>query len=998
MKTLESYFLVHRLMNNQNKKLLSLSNDIPVMNKRISSFIEDLRDNNSSYFTHISQIDPRGKFRIERDSDDQFFEIYQDELFNDPDKFVAGIGECPKDIAPIRDDSDIKIIMSEHKHIDKTKYLYTEDDITTKIGTYQKVIREISENVKNYQLICFLLEKPAPYSIGDDLKSGFHLHFPFAFIDKYNANIHLYPRVLERLAGIKLGTGLGTLDKITDKSVTSKCWLLYGGMKSVKSGSYRLTKIYNADLRQITLKEALRHYKLYDSEEEEIPYTKPLEYYLPRILSIRQRQPALTIKQNLEIIGRKKLPKKENNNKIYNDDLTINELYKKCTELMDMISVKRVNDYDSWMSLGWTLYSIGEGAVEFMDLWINKSRQTTIPNNFSEIRCIYEWERMHKGNYTIGTLKYLAEQDSPQQYAEYKLANMKKRLKSAIEGGHNDLAKILYDMYGNRFVCASMKKDGLWYMFDNHKWNESEEGIDLRTKISSELVQKYKPLANDLNTRMNSIVFDVENEDEDTKNEQKNLEQQLKCLRKLASNLKSHPFKNNIMKECREVFFKKEFVKKLNTNPYLIGFTNGIYDLKEMKHRPGNPDDCISMDTGYDYKEFNEDDEEVLALNDFLEKIFPNPELRQYFLEYCAMLLKGGNVNKIFLILSGVGHNGKSVAIELLEHTLGKYMIKFPTSMVTGKRTQSSQASPELMRSAGVRFAVVQEPGGKDRLNVGVIKELTGNDSVYGRGLYKDGEELKPMFNFAMICNNLPAMPSDEQAGWDRIRVLLFESRFLEANKCPETIEEQRKKKIFPRDTELSEKLPGMKQVFMWKLIQERKRILRNGRMPEPELVRQATDNYKNRNNVFLQFINDMLIKDDNEAMTVMKIYTIFREWFRNNLPGQQVPTKSDMEDDLILRWGKPIANKWKGWRVRTTKDDEREGKILIIDVENKEQHEEKEERKEKKKELPKRVAEKVLPTPPKRKIRNTKLFNSKSGEESNEDSEKEDFDINDLN
>ena len=334
------------------------------------------------------------------------------------------------------------------------------------------------------------------------------------------------------------------------------------------------------------------------------------------------------------------------------------------------------------------------------------------------------------------------------------------------------------------------------------------------------------------------------------------------------------------------------------------------------------------------------------------------------------MLLKGGNVRKIFLVLSGVGNNAKSVIMELLELMLGQYMIKFPTSMITGKRTQSSQASPEMMRSVGVRFAVLQEPSGKDMLNVGILKELTGNDSMYGRGLYKDGEEIKPMFNLALICNNLPRLPSDDPACWDRVKVLSHEARFLHASQCPKTIEEQRAKKIFPRDTEFSEKLPGMRQAFFWILVQERKRILRVGRMADPKQVIEATETYKNRNNVFLQFIKDMIIDDENSSISIMEIYTHFREWFRNNLPAQVVPVKLEMQEDLIHRWGAMKGNKWKGHRLRTVKDDELEGKVLTIDIDEKSMKEieqeviEEERAIKEEKRIPKKVVEKNIPSP----------------------------------
>lgn len=935
---------------NNKKKLSQLNNNLQGMNYELRKFLDSHRDDKNQLCTHISQGEFSCRLKIERDDIDDFWKLYSDLLYNSLNSetpFVAGIGELPRTVTPVRSDIDIKANINDNDIQNTNKHLYSEKDLEYVISIYHKVFRETIQDLKEYQLITFVLEKPRPYVIQDQIKSGFHLHFIYLNLDKWEQNIHIIPRVNEEMNKtdmfkpylIKSGDAL-------DKGITSKYWLIYGSSKNVNKGTYMLSKIYDSSMKKISLEQALKRFQLQNSEEELIEMKGDLNYYLPQILSINAfGRPISKCRYNLEIISKKTIPKKENSKKKF-DTISINDLYGSCSELVSMLSVSRVDSYDEWMKLGWILYNVGDGTQEFMNLWIEKSKQTTVPNSFSEIRCVYEWERMEKRGMSIGSLKHIAEIDNPEKYNEYKVKCARKKLNSCIMGGHSDLAGVLYEMYGNNFVCAHMKKDK-WYIYENHKWEETEEGVILRSKISSELIKKFTPLAKEIHEKMcafeDADESELDNSSEDIKQEYKKNEGQLKKIHKLKANLKSAPFKNNIMKECKEAFYKKDFLKKLDSNPYLIHFTNGVMDLRDNKLRAGTPEDYISLSTGYEYKEFEEEDEDVINVRDFLSKVYPDPQLRQYFLEYCAMLLKGGNVRKIFLVLSGVGNNAKSVVMELLELTLGQYMIKFPTSLITGKRTQSSSACPEIMRAAGVRFAVLQEPGGKDRINVGVMKELTGNDSMYGRGLFENGVELKPMFNTALICNNLPAMPSDDPAGWERIRVLLHESRFLHINDCPKTVEEQRQKKIFPRDTEFSEKLPSMKQSFMWILIQERKRILRQGRMQDPVKVKQATDSYKNRNNVFLQFITEMIVKCDKSCMTIQEVYTHFREWFKNSLPNQLVPTKLELTEDLNIRWGESKASKWFGYRLRTLSDDENDGKLLVVNL-NKEEKEEKDE------------------------------------------------------
>ena len=39
------------------------------------------------------------------------------------------------------------------------------------------------------------------------------------------------------------------------------------------------------------------------------------------------------------------------------------------------------------------------------------------------------------------------------------------------------------------------------------------------------------------------------------------------------------------------------------------------------------------------------------------------------------------------------------------------------------------------------------------------MKEFTGGDKVYARGLHKDPIEFKPQWKLALLCNDIPEVP-----------------------------------------------------------------------------------------------------------------------------------------------------------------------------------------------------------------------------------------------
>jgi P4 family phage/plasmid primase-like protien len=495
---------------------------------------------------------------------------------------------------------------------------------------------------------------------------------------------------------------------------------------------------------------------------------------------------------------------------------------------------------------------------------------------------------MSKKDLTIGSLKYLAKEDNPSLYdsiiTEYTSALCDKCLK--LEGTHTDLANLLFQKYEAEFVCASMSNK-VWFQFKDHIWQRIDEGYSLRKRISGELVDEYEK-------KLKTIIDQTEDDDARQK--------KLNSAMKLIKSLKSSPFKNHIMKEAMEVFYNSNFLFYLDNDPYLIAFYNGVYDIKNHVFREGRPDDYISLKMNISYNnKYTETCKEVLEVFSFFEKIFPDQELRDYFLDSVAELFIGGNFNKIVQIWTGEGDNGKSITQMIFEQMLGPYNIKLPTSLITGKRTQSSAACPELVRAGnGVRLAMLQEPDKKDCINIGVLKELSGNDTFFARGLYKEGQEITPMFKLVLICNEPPKLPYSDKATWNRIKLIPFESTFT--NDYPESIEDQFREKKFPKDEQFKDKIPKMLEPLAWYLLH---RLKTKPKMKhEPLKVIIATQNFKKKNDIFKQFMDECIIEDKGKMVRNADMYGAFKDWHHESCPHTSCPDKNEFFDYFIRLWG----------------------------------------------------------------------------------------------
>lgn len=893
------------------------------MSENIHKFLATHRAADGTHHTHVSMVNPKGRFSLSHIQLENFWELYCDAIFAGFDNIVLGIAEKPNHFIPILADIDIKLIEDDKSNFGEK--LYTEEHVIRVIEAYQSAIRLTIDDITDLDLTCVLLEKPLYRTHKNKttfVKNGFHLHFPYIFLNKIEQDIHIIPRVKHALKELRIFSDIGIDDSsiVVDKSSLNVPWLLYGSRKDGdEMSSYKLSKIYDHNLKLIDLEKAFTNYKLYDYREKLINISTNVEYYLPRILSVLQanrhtfrikKDTVSLLKQNQRSIEAEINNEDEVDKTVRYKAMSIADKLKVSEKLLPLLSLKRAQDRNEWITVGWILFNIGEGSNEAFQQWCQFSARDTA--TYDEDVCLFQWERMTRRNLTLGTLKYMVSLDSPEEYKKYKNEVAVHHFKQAVQGSHNDIAKVLFCRYGDQFVCSSIATK-TWYQFTNPCWEEIEEGTFLRERMSDELANEYRDFGKDVWFEANS--FDNQKTESNAKKEE------VKYVERLICNLRSAPFKNNVMRECMEVFYDKSFKSKLDANPYLIGFKNGVYDLEKNAFRDGRPEDFLSRCMPIEYKDFTETDDKVIAVYDFLEKVFPDTSVRKYFMDHASDVFVGGNSQKVVLFWTGDGDNGKSVTQSIFEKMLGPYAVKFSTTLITGKKTQTGSANPELARAGnGVRWAVLEEPDGDEQINIGMLKSLSGNDSYWARDLFEKGKstrEILPMFKLIFICNKPPKFNYADRATWNRIRVIPFEATFVRpGEECPETYEEQLQQKRFPMDTEFSKKIPDLLEAFAWVLLRHRQNITSRF---EPEKVILATDSYKRQNDIYRQFIDECLRKDANSSLSLMEMYYSFKEWFKESCPNTTIPIKNEFRDYFTKHWGQPEEGiRWNGYRFRS--------------------------------------------------------------------------------
>lgn len=876
----------------------------------IHSFLQKYKTTEEEY-THVSLIYPKGKYLIKDEDCEKFWNIYNKDKNN---KGLCELASYTNNL-PILVDIDLKKEMEEKIELNNIRVLYTLDHVKQIINIYQRVLRDIIENLDERHLVCLLLEK-IPYYSKKNLKNGFHLHFPFIFLDKLKHESDLIPRIRLEIKKLDKTSELPSCftEQSLDRCYIRNPWLLYG---SGKDGGmpYKITCALDEKGRVIEeWSNVLENYQIFDIKNQRIHIDiSEIDEYLPRILSIYnqgRKSYIYEIKKNLPTFSnhgnKKSLSLITNSNKENSINIE-NTMIDLVDNLMNCLKDSRADDRNEWIQIGWILYNIFKGNKTGYNRWIEFSKRSV---KFQETVCIYEWNRMLLKDISIASLKYLARDDNEILYneimKEYTESYIDRSLK--LDGTHHDLAMALYEKYDSIYICASMTHK-IWFEFKDHIWTKIDAGYTLSQKISSELVERYE----EINKSIYKKILDMTCTDEENITNEK---KKIKAVQKMIKNLKSNPFKTNIMKECMETFYRNDFLAKLDCDPYLIAFKNGVYDIKNHVFREGRPTDYLSLKMNINYHDHYKDDgKEIREIEHYFMQIFPDEELRDYFLDSSAEIFIGGNFNKVVQIWSGEGNNGKSITQSIFEQMLGPYNVKLPTALITGKRTQSSAANPELVRAGnGVRFAMIQEPDQKDTVNIGILKELSGNDTFFARGLYKEGQEINPMFKLVLICNEPPKLTYSDKAAWNRIKMIPFESTFTQD--APDDWDEQLKQKKFPMDLKFRDKIPRMIEPLAYYLLKRLKEKPETKKLPLK--VTLATENYKKKNDIYKQYLDEWIEYQDNKFCNSSELYISFREWQKESCPNHTCPDRNEFIDYVVRLWGKmDTKDGWFGRFIR---------------------------------------------------------------------------------
>ena len=271
----------------------------------------------------------------------------------------------------------------------------------------------------------------------------------------------------------------------------------------------------------------------------------------------------------------------------------------------------------------------------------------------------------------------------------------------------------------------------------------------------------------------------------------------------------------------------------------------------------------------------------------FLNDIFcGDQELINYIQAAIGYSMTGYTTEQCFFIMYGNGRNGKSVFMNIINLILGTYAMETPAETLMRSRIGSDRPTNDIARLKGARLVSVNETEEGQMLAESKIKALTGDDTIIARFLHKEFFEFKPQFKIWMRTNHKPRIRGMDKGIWRRVHLIPFAMQLKE-----EDVDKQLQVKL---EAEIN-------GIMKWCV--DGALIWKNCGLEQPEIVKVATNKYKESQDLIGMFLADRCtVSPDKKTgiITVKELYNEYSEWCEE--AGERVQAKRNFNFKLVER------------------------------------------------------------------------------------------------
>ena len=303
-------------------------------------------------------------------------------------------------------------------------------------------------------------------------------------------------------------------------------------------------------------------------------------------------------------------------------------------------------------------------------------------------------------------------------------------------------------------------------------------------------------------------------------------------------------------------------INDIDTEPYLLGTENTIIDLKTGKAVEEGQfiNSYVTKHAGVKYDPGAECPVFMKFISDCTKG---DKDQEDYLQRVAGYSLTGDTKEQCFFILYGEGKNGKSTLLNILSTICGDYSNTLPADSLS---LHDKTDNPALAKIKGARIVVAHEMKENAKIDINLLKLLTGGDEITARFLHRNYFSFYTECKIFMTANKLPKIDNLDPAIKRRIRTIPFRNK-IPADKM---------------DKDLLEKLKKEKSgILNWTL--EGCLKWQEEGLNEPDIINEASNSYFNNLEPVMKWISSYFSKGRGKKVYLKELLDKYNEWAEKN-------------------------------------------------------------------------------------------------------------------
>jgi len=401
------------------------------------------------------------------------------------------------------------------------------------------------------------------------------------------------------------------------------------------------------------------------------------------------------------------------------------------------------------------------------------------------------------------------------------------------------IARLFYDLH-SQYICY-VKEPKSWFVYTGRRWVKDEGGLRVM-EMCKAFAQDYAKYA----------LYLDDGSDE------------AKDFTKYARGLTGRRRREALLSDSRSI--KPMELKRFDTGKTLFNCLNGTFCLEKMELLPHDPKDFITKLAKVEYDPAAKSERWETFINEIMCN---DAETARFLQKALGYALSGETSLECFFIFYGdKTRNGKSTLSETVAFVMGEYSRTIQPQTLSRRPNDGATASPDIARLKGARLVNMPEPEKGLELNIALVKQLTGGDTLTARLLHENPVEFTPEFKMFINTNHLPRSSDDTVFMSGRVKLIPFDRHFQ-----PHEQDNGLKKQFRKKESKSA--------ILNWLI--EGYRLLQLEGLPLPERVSNALQAYRQETDIIGSFLSECTAVQEDNRISASDLYSAYSAWAKDN-------------------------------------------------------------------------------------------------------------------